>query len=111
MAAHIPSSSLQTILNNVRQGAGLLLPDREIFSAMNEQLKLDVQSVDNLPASLADLSADAFSLEKGRIFNCDLPYAKPAVDLPSSHLFGVDLRRDLYFEAYGRSLLWAALQL
>ena len=108
VAAHIPSSSLQTILNHVRQGAGLLLPDREIFSAMNEQLKLDYESVDNLPSSLADLSADAFYLEKGRILNCDLPYFNPAIDLASSHLFGVDLRRDLYFEAYGRSLLWTA---
>ena len=108
VAAHIPASSLQTILDHVQQGAGLLLSDREIFSAMNKELKLDAESVNHLPPSLADLAADAFYLEKGRILNCDLPYYNPAVDLASAQLFGADLRRDLYFEAFGRSLLWTA---
>ena len=108
VAAHIPKNSLQTILDHVRQGAGLLLPDREIFSAINDELKLEVESVDRLPPALANLSGDAFRLEKGRILNCDLPYSNPVVDLASCRLFGAHLQRDLYFEAYGRALLWTA---
>jgi hypothetical protein len=108
VAAHLPASSLQTILDHVRQGAGLLLPDREIFPAMNEVLKLEVESVGQMPSSLADSAADAFRFEKGRILNCDLPYHNPSVDLASCEIFGVHLRRDLYFEAFGRSLFWTA---
>ena len=83
VAAHMPAKSLQTVLDHVRQGAGLLLPDREIFSAMNDELKLEIKSVDPLPSLVDNLSADAFRLEKGRVLNCDLPYSNPLVDMAS----------------------------
>lgn len=108
VAAHMPAKSLQTVLDHVRQGAGLLLPDREIFSAMNDELKLEIKSVDPLPSLVDNLPADAFRLEKGRVLNCDLPYSNPLVDMTSCQIFGPHLQRDLYFEAYGRALLWAA---
>jgi len=108
VAAHIPARSLQIVLDHVRQGAGLLLPDREIFSAMNDQLKLDVEAIDSLPPWAASLPADWFRLEQGRIVGCDLPFRNPAVDLASCRIFGPQLRRDLHFEAYGRALLWAS---
>lgn len=108
VAPHIPASSLETILTHVRQGAGLLLTNREIFSAINKKLQLEVEAVDHLPLSLDDLSVDAFRLRKGRVVNCDLPFSNPIVDSASCQIFGVDPQRDLYFEAYGRALLWAA---
>ena len=84
VAAHIPARSLQIVLDHVRQGAGLLLPDREIFSAMNDQLKLDVEAIDSLPPWAASLPADWFRLKQGRIVGCDLPFRNPAVDLALS---------------------------
>jgi len=108
IAGHLPSAALTTVLDHVRQGAGLVLPEREAYTNIDEHVKFGATAIDELPRAMAGLSAHAYELGEGRIVEIDLPgWNLNNID-ERSQIFGIDVVRDVHFSAYGRAVLWSA---
>jgi len=109
IAGHIPLPALQTVLEHVRDGAGLVIPELEAYVKIDEHVKIGATASDAVPAALAGLEARAYTLGKGRIVTF-----KPTVRWNSgnadvrSRIFGLDVSRDTEFALNGRTFLWAA---
>ena len=108
IAGHLPAEALQTVLGHVRAGAGLVLPQLEGYRSIDEQVDIGATPLADLPPALSGLSAEALGLGAGRIVSCTPPYRRFFTDDARCRIFGVDVPRDMHFEAYGRAILWAA---
>ena len=107
--ANIPDPHRSTIIEHVRQGAGLVTirpltdDDRALLGAL--------EALAEPPGLFADMHATAHTLGKGRVADHTgwkghrWTLASPG---PKDRLFGVYLLRDLRTQTEGRAILWAA---
>ncbi|MAE65030.1 MAG: hypothetical protein CMJ18_12235 [Phycisphaeraceae bacterium] len=107
IAGHLPGAALETILDYVRQGAGLVLPQREAYDAINEHASIGAEPM-TAPRSLSAWDAMVIRLGKGRIVSLDVPHRKFHTDNDRDRILGVKVARDAHFAAFGRAVLWAA---
>ena len=107
---HLPAPSRDLILGRVRKGAGLVLT--YTVGKEDDPLMKGVEELGRHPAVLAGIDARCLYMGKGRMVLLT-GYPSGAswnayAPTPVQYLLGFDLPRDLYYEAQGRALLWAA---
>ena len=102
----MPEQLQRLVMQRVRDGAGMVLPtDNEDVKRIFE----DAAAVESLPAALPGQSIEAYTLGKGRLARAPIDQGwKINGAPPVDQIFGVDLKRDLSYEATGRAILWAA---
>ncbi len=107
---HLPDEARKTVLRHVEQGAGMVF----VYGLQEEDKPLlkEFEAVARSPESLAGLEVRCFTRGKGRMVSLD-KYPSDAswnayAATPRQLVFGFGVRRDLYYEAQGRAVLWAA---
>ena len=110
IAGHLPVEALGAVLDHVRQGAGLVLPQLDAYATIDKHVKIGAAQVDSLPHALAGLSAQAYELGAGRIVEVKPPDWSSVYSQNDAcgRIFGIDLLRDVHFSAYGKAVLWSA---
>ena len=108
IVGHLPADSRKTMIDHVRQGAGLVLPQAEAYQKIDEHVKFGANPMSDLPQALAGLSADAYQLGEGRLLELRLPEEVFEHADARGRIFGLHFERDTRFSAYGRAILWAA---
>ena len=104
---HIPPAGRQAIMDRVEGGAGLALLYRT--GDEDKPLLAGARELSDLPATLWGLEVRTFSRGEGRIVSCAVEAGWNGFRASGAQmLFGFDLHRDLYYEARGRAILWAA---
>ena len=108
---HLPETARETILTQVRDGAGLafLYP---VGDADGPAL-VAAEPWEAATKFLEGLDATCWRLGRGRVISYAPPVWRIYVRQPEEvyghgHIFGTNLPRDLRFEAQGRAILWAA---
>ena len=107
---HLPEKSRKAILKEVERGAGLAL----LYKPGKEDSPLLKRFTDfgEPPAVLAGLQVKCFQMGKGRIVSVERYPTDATWDVYRPNLeqriFGFNICRDLYYEAQGRAILWAA---
>ena len=107
---HLPEKSRKAILKEVDRGAGLVL----LYKPEKEDSPLLKKFADwgDTPGTLSGLKVKCFRMGKGRIVSVERYPADATWDVYRPNLeqriFGFNLCRDLFYEAQGRAILWAA---
>ncbi len=98
----------EIIMSHVRDGAGMVMPSGK---ATNKKIVAEAEPLESLPEMIKGRAIDAFKLGKGRLTTVPIDQGwnlgEPAAT-PEDRIFGVDLKRDLSYEATGRAILWTA---
>ena len=107
---HLPDDSRHRILQHVRNGAGMVL----LYAAGDDDKPLlaGSEELDGSQGFPVGLDVRCFKSGRGRIVSL-VKYPSEASwnghgPTPTQRLYGFGIRRDLYYEAQGRAVLWAA---
>ena len=102
----LPEEAKQTIIQNVRNGAGIVL---SIGDDGLKDLFAEATALESLPEIPESSGIEAFSLDGGRLARAPIDRGwRIHAGTPRDKIFGVDLKRDVSYEATGRAILWAA---
>ena len=107
---HLPDEARRTVLRHVEQGAGMVFV--HALGDDDKPLLEMFEELDPAPGSLTGLKVRCFARDKGRIVSVQ-KYPSDASwngysPTPEQGIFGFAVRRDNYYEAQGRAVLWAA---